>query len=755
MRSDGGLRALLAFSAGCLIAPWLPQLPHPALLLAVAALAGVALAFQRLLLPALALFGMLWFLVHAHVQLSHQWPAGRAGERVTVTGRIVDLPQPGGRSMRFVLEVDSDRQQQLPRRVQVSWFWPSEHLQPGSRWQMELALFPPSGRHNPDGFDYQRWLLAHRIDAVGRVRGQPELLEDTGLRRWADRQRQHLSAVMLSESVRLDAAALRRALGVADRSGIEPELADLLRQTGTAHLLAISGLHVGMVAVLVGGLAGWLASPLALIFRRLDRRRLAIFAGLAAAFVYSGLAGFTVPTQRALVMLAVVAAAFLLRRTIAPGHALALALVAVLLLQPFAPLSSGFWLSFGAVAVLVWCMAWRTRGEGWLSGLVRAQLVIMIGLLPLGAGLFGQWVPSALPANLLAIPLVGFIILPALLLDMLTILLGLPASGAGVVADFGIGLMLSGLAWLHGFEAAFVPVVPGPTWSLLPASVGAVWLLGPPGWPARWLGGLLMLPLLFPVPDRAAADSLEVHFLDVGSGLAVLLATEQSAVLYDAGPGDGEGADLLGRLLPTLLSRSGTRLERAIISHQQRGHAGGLGSIPDGVPVHSPLGTTGHFCQAGQQWQHGRYEFRILHPSSGLPDLGANSSCVLRVSGPGGSVLLSGGIDSAVEARLLLEGDGLPVDVLQLAAGGHRKASSPEFLRAANAELAIISTARFEPWGRPHPEPLAALKRAGTPWMSTGECGAIRLRMNPHDGLEISTALGRSSRFWHQSLDCP
>ena len=182
-----------------------------------------------------------------------------------------------------MFEIDAGREQNLPRRVLVSWFWPSAHLQPGSRWQMELALNPPNGRRNPDGFDYQRWLLVNRIDATGSVRGQPVLLEDHGLRRWADRQRQYLSAVMQSESTSLEAAALRRALGVADRAGIEPELADLLRQTGTAHLLAISGLHVGMVAVLVGALAGWLAAPLALMFRRLDRRRLAILAGLAAA----------------------------------------------------------------------------------------------------------------------------------------------------------------------------------------------------------------------------------------------------------------------------------------------------------------------------------------------------------------------------------------------------------------------------------------------------------------------------------------
>lgn len=762
MAAGGGWRYLLAFAAGCLAAPWLPVLPGWPLWLALLVPAAAGLAFRPTRLAATCLLGGLWFTAAAQWQLDEEWPDARAGEQASVTGTLIELPQRFDQSERFLLAVDQTASDfDVPELLLVSWFRPSQRLQPGSRWRMQLALSPPSGRLNPGGFDYRRYLLSRRIGAIARVRGEPERLAEGALRGRVDRQRQHLADILQAETVDLDAAALKRALGVADRSGLRPELSERLRQTGTAHLLAISGLHIGMVAGIAGLATSLLAAPLVLVWSRLDRRRLAMLGGLLAAFGYAALAGFTLPTQRALIMLGVAAMALLARRAIAPGHALLLALVAVLLFDPLAPLATGFWLSFAAVAVLIWAFAWRPADSGrWLTGLLRAQLIVMIGLLPLNVGLFGQLMPGALLANLVAIPLVGLVVLPALLLDIASILAGLPASAAGSVAEWGLSLLLDFLDWLHGMEWAFLPYVGGGGLALLLAVAGALWLLAPAGWPARWLGLPLMLPLLVPSVDRPERDELDVHFLDVGNGLAVLIESSEETLLYDSGPGDGEGGDLISRILPRLLARIGSDgLDRVVISHDHRGHAGGMASVMGdsaGSPeVYAPAPPPGRPCRRGIGWQSGAYRFRFLHPSPGLPDLGPNSSCVLHLSGPGGSLLLTGGIDADVEARLLLDEPGLTADVLQLPAGGHRKGGSSGFLEALEPKLAVASVARFDRHDRVHETLQRRLASAGVRWLSTGRCGAVHIRFRPGQEPRVSSMVTESRRFWRDPGNCP
>lgn len=757
--AGGGGRAVLAFVGGCLLAPWVPALPGAVVLLVLAATAGVASAFRPTRLLGVFLLGSLWFLGAAQWQLDHQWPARRAGEVVPVTGTIVDLPQRYDHTARFTLAVDAGGgPQMVPARIRVRWYRPFRRLEPGSRWRFNLALKPPVGRDNPGGFDYQRYLLARRIGAMGSVRGHPELLSDNPSVRWLGRQRQRLADILQSETVDRDVAALKRALGVADRSAIRPELAERLRRTGTAHLLAISGLHIGMVAGLAGLLAGWLAAPLGLVSGRLDRRRIGVLAGLAAAFVYAGLAGFTLPTQRALVMLSVLALALTLRRAVPPGHALLVALFAVVLLDPLAPLSAGFWLSFAAVAVLVFAFAWRPSRPGqWLTALVRAQLVLLIGLLPLNIGLFGQLVPGALLANLAAIPLMGLLVLPALLLDLVTMLAGLPALPVGGVADVGLGLLLDCLDRVHALPAAHVPMAGGAWPAMLLAAVGAVWLLAPPGWPARGLGAVLLLPLLVPTPSRLDESQLEAWFLDVGNGLAVLVRTADEVVLYDTGPGDGEGSDAISGILPDLMRRLRLeRLDRVVVSHDHRAHAGGLASVSEsGAIVYAGADELGRPCVAGEGWNAGGWRFRFIHPGAALPDLGGNSSCVLHVTGPGGSLLLTGGIDADVESRLVIERNGPPADVLQLPAGGHRDGSSRSFLARVAPAVAVASVARHDRFGRVHRETRARLSSLDIPWVDTGRCGALRVRLEPGRAPAVRSMSTLSPRFWKPRGECP
>ncbi|MDZ7789827.1 MAG: DNA internalization-related competence protein ComEC/Rec2 [Xanthomonadales bacterium] len=757
--SGRGGRAALAFVCGCTLASWLPSLPGLGVLVLLAVVAGIALAFDTTRLAAVFVLGALWFLAAAQWQMDRQWPAALAGEVVAVTGTIVDLPAHSGRSIGFTLRVEQwQGAREPPTRIRVRWYRPFRKLEPGSRWRMRLRLTPPAGRDNPGGFDYERYLLAQRIGATGSVRGKPRLLADDPGSRWLDRQRQRLSDILQSETTDRDVAALKRALGVADRSGMRPELSERLRQTGTAHLLAISGLHIGMVAGLAGLIAGWLAGPLGLWSGRLDRRRVGVVVGLAAAVGYAGLAGFTLPTQRALVMLTVLALALLGRRAVAPGHALLLALVAVLLFDPLSPLALGFWLSFAAVAVLIWAFAWRPSGPGqWLVGLIRAQAILLIGLLPLNVGLFGQLVPGALLANLVAIPLMGLVILPVLLIDLVTMLTGLPNFHVAVIGDSGLALLLAVLEWVHGLTAAYLPVAAGPAWAVPLGALGAAWLIAPSGWPARGLGAVLLLPLLWPAGPHPVEDELEAWFFDVGNGLAVLIRSEDETLLYDTGPGDGEGGDAISGILPDALQRLRLRgLDRVVVSHDHRGHAGGLASVlgQDTVVYGSGI-EQARPCLAGDAWTAGTYRFRFLHPSAGLPDLGGNSSCVLHISGPGGSVLLTGGIDADVEARLVARWDGPPSDILHLPAGGHRKGSSTPFLAAVRPRLALASVARHDRFGRVHLETRDRLESLGIEWVSTARCGAVRVLLRPGSEPLIQSLATLRQRFWKNRDGCP
>jgi competence protein ComEC len=754
-------RLLLAFAAGVILAslwPWTPGLFWPAMLVGLSVL---ACCWPPIRLVSVFALGAGWFLLHAGWVLDRQWPAERAGERVLVAGVVSGVPESRGQGVRFHLVPDSSSEIELPGRIQVSWYRPLDYLQPGQRWQMELRLDPPHGRLNVAGFDFHRYLISHRIGALATVVGQPERLERSQWRGLVDRQRQVLGEILQAEANRAEAAALMRALSIADRGGMTPALSEKLRQTGTAHLLAISGLHVGMVAGLAGLLGGWLLAPLVLVGRAVDRRRLAIVCALLAALAYAMLAGFTLPTQRALIMLSVAGVAMLWRRAVQPGHALLLALVAIVVVDPLAPLATGFWLSFSAVAVLIWAFAWRPGNQsgrfGWLGSLVRAQLVIAVGMLPLNIGIFQQWIPVALAANLVAIPMVGFWILPALLVSVLMIVFGLPAGWALGVTEAGLVLLIDTLGALHGLEFGHRMHVGGGLPAMVLAMVGALWLLTPPGWPARWLGVFLLLPLLWPQTEPVGPGELDIHMLDVGNGLAVVLDDGESLTLYDTGPGDGEGQDALGRTLPGLLAARGlSGPDRVVVSHAHRNHAGGAGTVRDHYGealLYSSAEQFGAPCTTGMEWQSGGYRYRFLHPSAGLPYLNGNSSCVLKVSGPGGSVLLTGGIDATVEQRLLLENPELEVDVLVVPAGGHRRASSADFIDQVRPGWALVSVAAFDRSGRPHQEVVGRL--ASYQSVTTAECGAVTVRLVPESGPRTSSLAGKSPRLWRPRGHCP
>lgn len=751
-------RTALCFCAGAIAAALVPALPPPAFLPALVVVAAGLGVSQRLRPLAGLPLGAAWFLVHAAWVQQQAWPSERADETVTFSARVAGLPEQRGGRARVLLRVDrADRRAGLPARVLASWYRPLEWFRPGEHWRVTARLVPPHGRVNTGLFDYQRWLFARGIGATGRIVAA-ERLAAGGPGAAPDRFRQRFAYWLQAGTADLDAAALMRALTVGDRSAMSPALAESLRRTGTAHLLSISGLHVGMVAGLAGLLAGVLATPFRHLTGGLGRRRVALLAGLAAAAGYAALAGFSLPTVRALIMLAAGFGALLGRRPIQPGRALLVALTAVLVFDPMSPLSIGFWLSFGAVAVLVWSFAGRRRPGGALLGLLWAQVVVAVGLLPLNLGIFGQWAPTALAANLIAIPLVGLWVLPALLATLALFALGGPAAVALQVAEHGLALFLATLELFTRVDARLagfgLPAQPPPDLAaMVLAGVGAIWLLAPRGWPVRPMGLVLMLPLLSPPATSPAAGDFELRIADLGDGHGVIVRTATRAWLYGTGPGDGGERSLVpGTLAPMVRQTGLRRVERIVVPFSHRSYAGGRAAARRAWPDADVI-APGAGCAAGRSWRVDGVTLRILHPSSALPDLGGDSSCVVEIRSPAGSALLTGGLGRAA-VRRLADAEASAVDVLVLPRAGHAGSLDGTWLDATRPRWAVATASRFNRFGLPHAETRRALAGRGARLLTTGACGALTIRFERERGVTVDAARIAHPRFWLDRRGC-
>jgi len=758
------IASALLFSAGAIAAAGVPTLPTLTWIVWLALL-GVALLLPRATrLVAAALLGALWFLVHASLHQHQAWPADRAGERVDLIATVSGVPlQLDGRARLEILPDRAARKAGVPERLLVEWFRPREWFRPGEIWRFEVVLMPPAGRVNPGLFDYHRYLISRGIGATGRIHAA-ERIAGGGPLAAPDRLRQRFADWLQAEIADLEAAALARALTVADRSAMSPELSEHLQRTGTSHLLSISGLHVGMVAALVGMLAAVVATPLAPWFGWPDRRRVALLAGLFGALGYALLAGFTLPTRRALVMLAAGFGALLLRRSIQPGRALVIALLAVLLLDPMAPLATGFWLSFGAVAVLIWGFAGRASGCSPVIGLLRAQVLIAIGMLPLNLAVFGQWAPTALAANLVAIPLVGFWILPLLLLALVGFGIGLPVGAVLGGAEAGLRFLMFLLDRLAQVDSYLLSLgqlaLPPPSLlAVMLALIGAVWLLAPRGWPLRPIGAVLLLPLLWPGRESLQPGEFDLLLPELGDGHAVLIRSRDHALLYGTGSGDGADRNQVDRSLAPLLRQHGVRApDWIVVPGTQRDYAGGAAATAARWPkakTWSSRAERAGRCSAGRAWEADGVRYAFLHPGAALPDLGTDSACVLEVRSAAGSVLLPGSIGRNVLRRLILQGLARPVDALMLPAAGHRRALETNWLAALQPDIALASVRPHHPRGLPHREVRAALERLNIPLATTAACGAIGLRFRIDRPPQWLFERDRSRRFWSATAECP
>jgi len=744
----------LAFLGGVLLFYSLPSLPSTAWLVAIPALWPVRRFAGGL--PAWFCAGLLYSLAHAHWNRPPSLPEAALGRTVVVEGEVTGLPHCRARRCAFLFDAHvletADRRWRGRWRLRLAAYDASAAPVPGERWRLPVRVRSVVGYRNPGGFDYAGWLYARGVRYSGYVKGETLRLA-TG--RWSlDRLRWKLSQALDAVVKPSRAAALVRALVVGDRGGLTHEDKAVFAATGTSHLVAISGLHVGLVA----GFAWWVTAGLWRFVPGLCGRWPARVAGapaaMAAALAYAALAGFSLPTRRALVMLLVAAAAVILRRHAVSWRVLAVAALLVLVMDPQSVREAGFWLSFGAVALIFLVLRHRPGRFSWLW----VQPVVSLGLNPVLA-LQGM-VPSLLSplVNLLAVPAFSFLLVPsALVVTGMEWALDWPGNLPAVVLGGMAEAAMDALAW----AARWNPAWPGGGFMVWVPAFLAVTAVTAGRWSVRRLGLLAFgcaLVSMLGRPPSPPRDGFELTLLDVGQGLAAVVRTRHHLMVYDTGPAFASGFDT-GRavVVPYLRRLDATRVDLLVLSHADQDHQGGAGSLLRAVPVEAVLSgeperlalrRVAAPCRAGDRWWWDGVRFEVLWPER-VGARGNDASCVLRISVGEQVLLLTGDLEAAAEKRLVARwGPRLAATVVVAAHHGSAGSSSSSFVAATRPRWVLFSAGHGNRWGFPRPEVVARWCRSGAQPLNTATSGALRLTFSAQGGVRIDRWRRFHGRWW-------
>ena len=693
--------------------------------------------------------GLCWALVLHHVALAQRLDSALDGQVMVVEGRISGLPEQTATGWRFELTQTQRQDNAAPLPDLRMHWWSGKPVVAGEWWWFEVRLRRPRGMSNPGSFDYEAWLYAAGTGGLGSVRNGGRLFRPTGTP-WREALRERFSTALapIAERQRL------LALLLGDKSVLNDNDWQVLQATGTSHLMVISGLHVGLVALTVfwftrqllrwGRFAWawpqlWLSAPVA----------------LGAAAGYAVLSGLAIPVQRALLMCALVCLMQLCQRKPSPSLIWLVALVAVTGFNPAAPLRAGFWLSFMAVGVLIFGLSGRLALRGIWARWGSAQWVVYLGLWP-WLVLWGM--PSsvsALVVNLLAIPCLSLLILPLGLLGaLLELVLGWPwlLQCAGDL----LTLLFEALAWVADFSPVVHFAFPGwPAWGC--ALAGSLLLLCPCK-RLLWLpASLCLLPLLLPTFARPEPGQVQLTVLDVGQGLAVHVQTAEHDLLYDAGARLSSGFDLgEAVVLPALQASGVSELDMLLISHADNDHAGGALAVQQrlptkrvvsGEPERLPPALGAQACEP-QRWNWDGVEFELLWAE--LQGAAANDrSCVLQLRAGLNGVLLPGDISQAGEYRLIPElGHS---SVLLAPHHGSTSSSSYAFIRRIAPRWVVFSAGAKNRYAHPHPKVVARYRELSVEPVYTAVSGAVRFWLDAQTEPRLSWRWrDEARRFWHE-----
>lgn len=734
-----------------------------------------------------AVFGFTYAAIFATVRLSDELPKAWEQKSIEVVGVVASLPEVTAYGERFHFDVEKivTLEARVPKHIVLSFYqgntWhqsidqvdqsrlrrPSK-FKAGQRWQLTVRLKRPHTTYNPHGYDFEAWALANNIRAMGSIRSK------SGMRKISDFVwrpsyiieycREKIGNRITQVIGDKPYAGVIRALVVGDDSQISKRDWEVYLHTGTNHLMSISGLHITMLAGLAFSLIAFCWRRFPNLVLRMPTRKAATIGGAFIALTYACLAGLSVPTQRTLYMLATFAVALLLNQRVPIARVLAMALMVVVLLDPWAVVAPGFWLSFSAVAFITFATIHRLKVRHWLVEAANTQWAVTLGLLPFLIVMFGQASIVSPIANALAIPIISLLVVPLAIFGAL-----LPIDFILYASQKTLQACMYGLNWLASPAFATWQQAAAPVWTIALAILGVLWLLLPRGFPQRWLGLLLMLPMLFVKPISLAEGEMNVTVLDVGQGLSMVIRTATHAMVYDTGQKYHQESDVGSQIIvPYLRSHGIKQLDALVISHEDSDHSGGAVSVLAEVPTTwvassyaLPESSTPMpkqlKCYAGQQWVWDAVRFDVLYPhakSYQAADMKDNNrSCVIKVTSRYGSILLTGDIEKEAEQVLLQEQKvKLKSDIMIAPHHGSKTSSTEAFINAVNAKHVIFTVGYLNRFKHPKPLVMSRYLARGSSLYRSDYHGAIIIDFTKQDALRVNAWRSLDAKYWHDDF---
>jgi competence protein ComEC len=743
-----------------------------------------------------SLLGFFWAALFATLRLSDELPKDWEQKNVEIIGVVASLPEvtERGERFRFYVEKILTKEAKIPQHISLNFYRETESPKPenapaltnyfhaGERWQFTVRLKRPHSTYNPHGFDFEGWALAENMRATGAIRNK------SGYKKFSifvfkpsyliEIAREKVGNKITQALANKPYAGVVRALVVGDDSQITQLQWDVFFKTGVGHLVSISGLHITMLAGLAFAIIAFIWRRFPSLVMRLPTRKAATIAGVFVALLYAGLAGWSVPTQRTIFMMLTFAAALLLARNLAISRVLAIALIVVVLCDPWAVIAPGFWLSFGAVALIAYVTVSRLKAANWLKMAITTQWAITLGLLPLLIVMFGQTSIVSPLANAFAIPIISLLVVPLAIFGSL-----LNLDFVLQIAHWVLEMCMHGLNYLSNFQT-WQQAAP-PMWTLFVAMFGVLWLLLPRGFPQRWLGLIFLLPLFLVEIPRPEIGEMQVVVLDVGQGLAVVIQTKNHTFLYDAGSRYSAQSDAGSKIVVPFLRGEGVKkLDGFMLSHDDIDHSGGAVSVLAQVPVtwlassfdlvadNLPKKTMK--CFSGQHWRWDGVSFEVLHPSlesyenAEIKD--NNRSCVVKVTSQFGSLLLTGDIEKEAEKEILehaleanihaasgdavlsndlLKSADLQSDVLVVPHHGSKTSSTVDFVQAVGAKNIIFTVGYLNRFKHPKPLIEKRFEESGANIYRSDYQGAVLIDFKKFNVIKIEAWRQTQPRYWH------
>lgn len=704
---------------------------------------------------------------YANSLLAWTLPKELEGQALSAQGYIASIPSEDQLGKHFVFSISQlhDKNLLIHKNIRVHLTWRENNLQlhVGDQWKLLISLKRIHNTQNPGQFDFEAWALEQQLRATGKVLINPsnQLLQHNNYFQPIDQLRQHLQLRVKHYASSLTNTTWLLALMIGERSGATKYEWEILRDTGTNHLMAIAGLHIGLIVIIVNQCIMFLWKYFPTLALRVPTRHAGAIAALIVAWLYSALAGFSLPTQRACIMLTLYIIMCLSRRQINSWYVWSLALLIILCLNPLTVLTESFWLSFSTIAFIIFGMQGRLAPCGYWWRWGRVQWIITLGLIPLAQFLFHECSLIAFVANCIAIPWLAIIILPCCFLSSLLIFF-LPSIGEIIIkfTDYnlsGLWLVLAKLSHSH-LAVWHQPIV---NYLVAVISILAcIILLIPAGLPGRLLSIVWFLPMLTCKSPEIRAGQVAISVLDVGQGLSVFVQTTHHTLLYDTGAKYATGLDMgEAVVVPYLQTIAVKHLDKIVISHGDNDHIGGLAAVTKNIEVSEVLSSVPekiqfnnkNFCLAGQQWQWDGVKFAFIYPTKENLDLNNDSSCVLTIDNGVHKILLTGDIEKYAERYLLKNNfSDLSAEILVAPHHGSKTSGLKSFIKAVHPKIVLYATGYRNRYHFPHISVVANYSEMKSTQLNTASTGLIQFFIDKNEEI-VKPFLYRidHKRYWY------